>query len=675
MKSNKGITLIALVITIIILLIIAGIGINTFSQSGLIFKTEGGVYKNKIKQFEEELILSIHEDTIEKLGNRTEQFNVRRNAYSSVEEFMQAMQEKIPSFTEEYAEKLEIKDDELVYIGLEERERKWLRESRIEVANVLKINYIDESGNQLATPFLKVISDDTYSIKSPEIAGYKTVYDDVEGKIEEDMEIDVVYYEICTNLVFTPLDSSGNVAANEQDIDYYMVGDKSKVAKNGVGDFSGKYLVIPDTYNGKQVKKISTFAFNGLSTIKVLILPKYLDVVDDRAFQGCTGLKQVRMPNGNLPTLSFYGCTNLEEVIVGDGKINIGSSVFYNCQKLSKFIIKTEDFTMNGYGAFASCNSLKEITVNFGNNTYYSDSGILYTKDKTKLVIYPVAKDGTNFEIPNSVNEICYSAFAYNQKIKVLTIPHTVNKIADRGVEGCVNLETVYIAASSTGQQAFYSCKNLKYVEFNGENINLGVMGFASCTNLEDFIFNNSNDIRIADYNLIRDCSKIKKIQVGENNTKYTVDQYGVLYSDDWKNIVLYPVGNELTEYVIPDSVTSIGKAAFHNAVNLTRMTVPEKVETISERAFEDCDGLTEVVINSKNIGTQAFYSCDNLSSMTLSENVNSIGWNALAQNANLNGITYNSTKENWDKVTKATVWKTNSPITSIVCTDGTVTL
>ena len=52
-RKNNGITLVALVITIIILLILAGIAINSLANSGLLTKAGEAAKLSKLKEIEE----------------------------------------------------------------------------------------------------------------------------------------------------------------------------------------------------------------------------------------------------------------------------------------------------------------------------------------------------------------------------------------------------------------------------------------------------------------------------------------------------------------------------------------------------------------------------------------------------------------------------------------------
>ena len=120
------------------------------------------------------------------------------------------------------------------------------------------------------------------------------------------------------------------------------------------------------------------------------------------------------------------------------------------------------------------------------------------------------------------------------------------------------------------------------------------------------------------------------------NNTKKVSASY--LYNIDNKKEVtllsyqLQNIGLGITSVIIPNTVTSIGKAAFMDN-QLTEVTIPSSVTSIGISAFFD-NKLTTIVIPSsvKSIGQSAF-SGNQLTSITLSDGVTSIGESAFAYN------------------------------------------
>ena len=72
-KEDKGITLVALVITIVILLILAGISVSTLTNTGLFNKAKEARQKSENAQILENSTLAKYENTIESIDNNTRQ--------------------------------------------------------------------------------------------------------------------------------------------------------------------------------------------------------------------------------------------------------------------------------------------------------------------------------------------------------------------------------------------------------------------------------------------------------------------------------------------------------------------------------------------------------------------------------------------------------------------------
>lgn len=97
-----------------------------------------------------------------------------------------------------------------------------------------------------------------------------------------------------------------------------------------------------------------------------------------------------------------------------------------------------------------------------------------------------------------------------------------------------------------------------------------------------------------------------------------------------------------LKRVTIPDSVTSIGYAAFANCSGLPSVTIPKSVQTIDDHAFFQCYNLTSITIPEgvTSIGSETFYGCSALASVTIPKSVKTIGDSAFFQCSALSSIT-----------------------------------
>ena len=104
-------------------------------------------------------------------------------------------------------------------------------------------------------------------------------------------------------------------------------------------------------------------------------------------------------------------------------------------------------------------------------------------------------------------------------------------------------------------------------------------------------------------------------------------DKYGVEFSDDRKTLVKCPKVFK-GEYIIPNSVTSIGSSAFYDCGGLTSVTIGNSVARIGENAFFGCIGLTSVTIGNgvTGIGHNAFTGCSRLATIAIPNSVRNIG-------------------------------------------------
>ena len=236
------------------------------------------------------------------------------------------------------------------------------------------------------------------------------------------------------------------------------------------------------------------------------------------------------------------------------------------------------------------------------------------------------------------------------------------NKIYEEMFKGCRTLRTIILPnnVESIQNYAFYKCTSLTSITIPNSVTSIGSRAFSDCTSLTSITIPNS--VKSISVSAFEYCTNLKGLSAAHDNDYYS-DIDGVLTNKDKTILILYPWGKSsqytipnsvasiggaafrgctgLTSITIPNSVTSIGSSAFSHCTNLTSITIPNSVTSIGSNAFDACTGLTSITIPNSvaSIGTAAFQGCTGLTSITIPNSVTSIGSYAFNACTSLNSI------------------------------------
>ena len=189
---------------------------------------------------------------------------------------------------------------------------------------------------------------------------------------------------------------------------------------------------------------------------------------------------------------------------------------------------------------------------------------------------------------------------------------------------------------TSIGKNAFYLCEELASVTIPNSATSIGDEAFWNCTSLTSVTIPNSVT-SIGDY-AFANCSGLTSIKVESENSVYDSRNNCNAIIETASNILITGCMNT----VIPNSVTSIGRAAFIFCSGLTSIIIPNSVITICERAFCNCTSLTSVTIHNSvtTIGDYAFAGCSGLTSVNIPISVTTIGDGAFLECTGLTSVT-----------------------------------
>ena len=277
-------------------------------------------------------------------------------------------------------------------------------------------------------------------------------------------------------------------------------------------------FVIPNT-----VVEIATNAFNRVKHVNKIILTSNITKIGYKSFCYCNGLKEVSLPESirEIGYCAFANCQNLENINVPV------SNQFYVSKDGVLYDVKMERLLQYPSGrkgsifkipksvesledrALTNNNNLECIE---GNKFFTSIDGVLFDKNEKLLLAYPAGKKDKEYKIPNSVIEICGSAFQGVKYLQKVCFGKCLKKISRHAFENA-SIKDVFAneGLENVGWFSFSRCKNIEKIDFSMTNLNFINGGaFSFCSNLQEILLPSSVN-EIIRWTFL-ECKKLKKI-------------------------------------------------------------------------------------------------------------------------------------------------------------------
>ena len=385
-------------------------------------------------------------------------------------------------------------------------------------------------------------------------------------------------------------------------------------------------IVIPSS-----VTSIGDWAFSCCDSLSKIVIPSSVTSIGKGAFSYCDSLLEIVIPSSvtSIGDSAFYGCYSLSEIVIPSSVTSIADGAFSSCDSLSEIVIPSS-VTSVGYGAFSFCSSLSEIVIP-SSVTSIGKGAFSHCDSLSEIVI------------PSSVTSIGKGAFSHCDSLSEIVIPSSVTSIGDSAFSSCFSLSEIVIPSSVTsiGDSAFSSCFSLSEIVIPSSVTSIGDRAFSSCDSLKYIFIPKSviclNGNPFAKWN--------GKLECLSPNFVYEDD---VLFNKDKSRIISFRNQN-IESYVIPSSVTSIGKGAFFGCSSLKYISIPKGVIGLSGNPFAEWNGKLEClspnfvyeddVLFNKDKSRIISFRNQNIESYVIPSSVTSIGDSAFSYCRSLSEI------------------------------------
>lgn len=322
-------------------------------------------------------------------------------------------------------------------------------------------------------------------------------------------------------------------------------------------------VTIPSSINTLPVYGIDSRAFEGCTNITSVIMPNSIVNMGSGAFERCFKLKSVSF-SANLTDISgaaFSHCTNLQYITLPTRVTSIGASAFSYCSNLSH--IDMSNVSRIDEWAFEGCRSLTSIdfppTLKYVHNWAFRDATNL-----TRIAISDLSKfckiTSDRDRIPYQGEYSRPSLYINDMQLTDIVIPEGTTSIADWSLFAwCSGLRSVIIPDSVTyvGKYAFRSTDLESVVMGNGVD-EIGDMAFYGCTKLTNVVMRSG--VKRIGNNCFQD-GRFKEFTIGSNVEKIGSNVFNGC--------------SELETIIFPSTVTNIGSHIFSACFKLSAIYLP----------------------------------------------------------------------------------------------------
>ena len=417
-----------------------------------------------------------------------------------------------------------------------------------------------------------------------------------------------------------------------------------------------KTVVLPDC-----VEIIESDAFVSCTSLENISMSDSITTIGDRAFRYCRSLKSIDMPASlvSIGEYAFEECA-IESLVLNSNVHTIGRGAFSRCMYVKNADLSATSVSNLAEYVFRDCSSLESVRLpanltsisDYSFKSCYSLDSITTTSSLRSIGVgaFYECSSLERVDLKEGIETIGSEAFRMCSSLESITVPSTVSCIsayscAESGLKtvtllGCEIIETsafvncyelTGVSFSSNivqiGECAFGSCSSLSSINLSSQRYleSIGYSAFIACGSLENVNLSNCSKLEIIDYNAFNGCTGLQTLNLsGCTSLKEIRDNsFSGCYSLESVNLTNCR------------SLNSIGDYAFGQCESLKTLTFTgcTSLSTIGYGAFAGCYSLKNVNLsmctNLKTIGSYCFSSCTGMEQFTFPASLTSLGINA----------------------------------------------
>ena len=614
-KRGNGVTLIALAVTIIVMLILAGVTISTLTgNSGITTNASKAKTKSYLADIKEEYELYLSEKRMDDEYDLDTLYANDKTIRYEGNEVGTGIAEICSSIKKGDEKKFEIIKGKIYYVSQDKN----VIPIAVELGFSINPYEITDGGVLKSSSMNLYLVDNDGHLDLSEYEGkIKTIEAGAFSKVEIESGINPLQSIVLPKGITT-------------------IGDDAFSYNTSLTS-----IKIPNT-----VTSIGKRAFQGCTNLTSIEIPDTVTYIGDYCFSGCNRLQKIKLSK-KIQTINqrlLQGCSSLTEIEIPEGVKSIGYAAFISCNKLTTITLPASLTSFNGT-AIAGLSRLTEVKVADGNNSFKFENGILLSKDGKTM--YMALLTLTEINVPNGVVSIVGDTLSGSSATKII-LPDTVSSnLSGTVFNGMNKLTKIELSSTSKNLKLvdgnLYSYDGKRFIKYMGTSktftVPEGVETLVSrCITKSMTTLNLPSTLKVIEgwslssmsgVNLLNIPASVTtmytysfsadtKLRVAEGNSTYkSIDDVLILNKAGTKVMM---ANRNTTTYNIPNTVTEIGKSAFYYCSKITSITIPDSVTTIGAGAFEGCSSLTEITIPQSvtSIGSDAFVYCGKLMAINI---------------------------------------------------------